>query len=274
MSITKLTLNGKQWKSFCKSLEGLGKQCNDAAINDGVIRQRSNDVAAIFEVDMTSMLGGSTFTIPNIKEKLNVLKNLTGQVTIEADQNKVVFSDGGSSYAMLVEDPTYLDSKFMSKQELDSLLPSVSQGTTPLIKHKIEKKNLKRIRNAASTLHTNSYKVALEENSASIIVEQGYGGSKGLKPSMEVIKNIPLSQPTRGYMRLTNSPFQSFDYDGDIGWELYRGDKSFFSKHYGSIGEATTTTYTRGELKNDERDSAAQAEEIPEGGAEAPEAEG
>lgn len=270
MSITKLTLNGKQWKSFCKTLEGLGKQCNDADINDGVIRQRSNDAAAIFEVDMTSMLGSSTFSISNIKEKVDLLKDLSGEVTIEPGQNKVVFSDGDSSYSMPVAGQTYLDNKFMSKQEVDSTLPSGSQEATPLLKHKIEKKDLKRIRNAASTFHTNSHKVVFEDNSASIIVEQGYKGSKGLKPSMEVSKNIPLSQPTTGNMRLSNSPYQSFDYDGDVSWELCRGDKSFLSKHHGSIGDATTLTYTRGELKNDEPEPAPQAEEIPEGGVETP----
>lgn len=169
---------------------------------------------------------------------------------------------------MLAADQNYLDNKFMGKQQLDSLLPGVSQETTPLIKHKIEKRNLKRIRNAVSTFHTNSYKVVFENHSASIIVEQGHGGSKGLKPSMEVPKNIPLSEPTTGYMRLPDSPFQSFDYEGDIGWEVYRGNKSFFSKHYGSIGEVTASTYTKGELKNDEPEPPQQPEEIQEEGVE------
>lgn len=273
MSSTKVTLDEKQWKSFCKTLQGLGKQCNDADINDGVIRQRSNDVGAIFEVDMTAMLGSSTFTIPNIKGKLNILKNLTGQVSIEADQNKVLFSDGDASYNMPAADQNYLDNKFMSKQVLDSILPSESQQATPLLKTKIEKKNLKRMRNAVSTFHINTYKVVFEGHSASIIVEQGYGGSKGLKPSMEVTKDIPLSEPTTGYMNLTRSLFQSFDYDGDIGWEINRGDNAFLSKHYGSIGDVTTLTYTRGELKNDPPEPSPQAEEIPEGEAEADEAE-
>ena len=272
MSNSKVTLNEKHWKSLCKTLQGISKQCNDAVINDGVIRQRSNDASAIFEVDMTSMLGSSTFTLSNIKEELKRLKDLTGQVTIEADQNKVVFSDGVSSYNMPAPDKNYLDNKYMSKEDLDSLLRSVSQRTSPLIKHTIEKKNLKRIRNAASTFHANSYKVVFEDNSASITVE-GYGGSKDLKPSMDITKNIPLSEPTTGYMRLPISPYGSFDYNGDVGWEIYRGDKAFLSKNYGDIGDLTATTYTRGELKNDERDPAPRTEEIPEEGVEAPEAE-
>ena len=30
-----VTLNGKQWKSFCKTLEGLSKECCDVDINNG-----------------------------------------------------------------------------------------------------------------------------------------------------------------------------------------------------------------------------------------------
>ena len=271
MSNSKVTLNEKQWKSLCKTLQGISKQCNDAVINDGVIRQRSNDSSAIVEVDMTSMLGSSTFSIANIKEELKRLKGLTGQVTIEADQNKVVFFDDVSSYNMPAPDKNYLDNKFMTKQDLDSLLPNYCQRTTPLIKHTIEKKNLKRIKNAASTFRANSYKVVFDNHSASIIVE-GYGGSKGFKPSVDIFKDIPLSEPTTGNTRLVVSPYDSFDYDGDVGWEVYRGEKGFLSKNYGSIGDVTVSTYTRGEL-NDERDPAPRAEEIPEEGVEAPEAE-
>ena len=273
MSNSKVTVNEKQWKSFCKTLQGISKQCNDAVINDGVIRQRSNDSSAIVEVDMTSMLGSSTFSIANIKEELNRLKGLTGQVTIETDQQKVVFSDGVSSYNMPAPDKNYLDNKYMSKEDLDSLLPNLSQGTTPLIKYTIEKKNLKRIKNAASTFHANSYKVVFDNHSASIIVE-GYGGSKGSKPSVDIFKDIPLSEPTTGNTRLVVSPYDSFDYDGDVGWEVYRGEKGFLSKNYGSIGDVTVSTYTRGELKNDEPEPAPQAEESPEGGVETSETEG
>jgi hypothetical protein len=115
-------------------------------------------------------------------------------------------------------------------------------------------------------LRTNFYKVVFDDDSASIVVEQGYGKSKGSKPSMEVIKNIPLLEPTTGNLRLPNSPFQSFEYDGDIDWEVSRGEKSFLSKHCGSIGEVTASTYTRGELKSDEREPALQSEEMTEGG--------
>jgi len=255
MSRSKVILNEKRWKTFSKILQGLSKGDNDVTIVDGVIRQRSCDGAAIVEVDMAAMLAGSTFTITNIKEEIKRLKDLSGDVSIETDQQKVVFSDGDSSYRMPAPDQNYLN---MSKPEMDSLLSSVSQSTTPLLKYTIHKKNLKRIRNALSTFRTSSYRVIFEGHSASLTVE-GYGGSKGLRPCMEVIKNIPLSEPTRGSMNLANSPYQSFDFDADIEWEVYREGDKFLSKHSGQIGDVTAVTYTRGELKKDEPEPSPQA---------------
>jgi hypothetical protein len=133
-----------------------------------------------------------------------------------------------------------------------------------LIKYRIERKTFKRIKNAASVLHTNSYKVTFDKASASISVD-GSSGSNEIKPIIKIGKNIPLSEPTTGYMRLPLSPHDSFDYDGDIGWKLFREGERFLSKHYGWVGEVTASTYTRGELKSGEWEPAPQPEEIPEG---------
>ena len=219
------------------------------------------------------MLGDSSFSIANIKGKIGTLKGLTDQVTIEADEKKVVYFDGVSSYNMPVADKNYLDNKFMSKQDLDNLIGNTLQEENLLINHKIEKKNLKRIRSAVKTFKTNGFKVIFENHSASIGLEEGYGGSKGTKSSVDIIKDIPLLQLTTGHMNQTSSAYNSFDYDGDIGWEMYRGDDKVISKNYGSIGELTTATYTRGEIKNNPPEPPSKPEETPDEGVEAPEAE-
>ena len=263
---TKVVLNEKQWKTFRNILQGLSKQCNDVDIFNGVIRQRSNDSSAIFEVDLTSILGNLTLTISNTVEELERLKDLTGQLTIEAEEMKVVLSDGTSSYNRPTADRNYLDNKYLGKEEFDSLLGNVCQGT-PLIKHRIDKKNIKRIRNAAKALHSPSYRVTFDNQLASVSVN-GYGESKGIKPTLKIGRDIPLSEPVMGEMNLPIPPLDSFDYDGDIGWKLFKGDKKFISKHYGWVGEVPVSTFTRGELRNDEPELPPQPEEIPEEGGE------
>ena len=250
MSTSTLTLTGKQWKSFCKTLGGLARQCNDADINQGIIRQRSNDSSAIFEIDLRSVVGGLTLTITNFKEKLKTLKMFKSGVTITPGQNEVVFSDGVSSFSILNPDRNYLDNKFMSQQELESLFPGVFQETSLLIRNRIEKKMLKRIRTALSKLHRDTYEVVFAKHSASLRVETETGKSNQPSEVFCIIRDIPLFEPTIGYAQLSPLPFKSFDCDGDMVWELYRVNKRLFSKIYGRIGEVNTTTYTTGELKN------------------------
>ena len=250
MSTSTLTLTGKQWKSFCKTLGGLARQCNDVDINQGIIRQRSNDSSAIFEIDLRSVVGGLTLTISNFKEKLKTLKMFKSGVTITPGQDEVVISDGVTSYSIMNPDRNHLDNKFISQQERESMFLSVLQKPSLLIRNRIEKKMIKRIRTALSKLHTNTCKVVFVKHSASLIVERETGGSNQPSEVFCIIRDIPLFEPTIGYAQLSPLPFKSFDYDGDIGWELYRVDRRLFSKIYGRIGEVNTTTYTTGELKN------------------------
>ena len=166
----------------------------------------------------------------------------------------------------------------MSKQNLDGLIQNILQEDNLLANHKIENtnlienKNLKRIRNAIKTFKANNLQVIFDNHSASIRVGK-YGGYKGIKLCVDIIKDIPLLQPITGKMNQVVSPFNSFGYDGDIGWEMYRRDDKVISKNYGSIGELTATTYTRGDLKNDLPEPPPQPEEIPDEELEAPEIE-
>ena len=250
MSTSTLTLTGKQWQSFCKILGGLARQCNDVDINQGIIRQRSHGSAAIFEVDLRPFFGGATFPISNFKEKLKTLKMFKSGVTITLGQNEVMISDGFTPYTIMNPERNYLDNKFMSQQERESMFLSVLQKPSLLIRNRIEKKMIKRIRTALSKLHRDTYEVVFAKHSASFRVEEKTGGSKQPSISVDVIEDIPLFEPTTGYAQFPSLPFKSFDCDGDMGWELYRVNGRLFSKVYGRIGDITATTYTRGDLNN------------------------
>jgi hypothetical protein len=263
MSTATVTLTKKQWQSFCKTLQGLARQCNDVDINQGIIRQRSNGSAAIFEVDLRPVVGELTLTITNLKEKVKTLKAFTGGVTLEPGQNEVVVSDGVSSYSILNPDRNYLDNKFMSQQEMGSMVLSVLQEPSLLIRNRIEKKMIKRIRTALSKLHRDTYRVVFAKHSASFVVARETGGSnQSSEVITTIIRDIPLFEPTIGYATLPPMPFESFDCDGDMVWELYRVDKRLFSKISGRIGEVNAAVFTTGELKNDPPGPQKQAKSI------------
>jgi len=264
MSTSTVTLTRKQWQSFCKTLQGLARQCNDVVINNGIIRQRSNGSAAIFEVDLRPVVGELTLTISYFKEKLKTLKIFKSGVTIELGEKEAIFSDGISSLGILNPDRDYLDNEFMSREELESSYPSVFQATSLLIRNRVEKKMIKRIRKALSKLKASNCKIVYKNRFASLIVEKGMTKFKKSELCVDMIREIPLFKPTIGYTTLSPLPYQSLDFEGDTRWEVYTVGKSFFSYIYGRIGDITATIYTRGELKNDEPEPPPQPEEIPQ----------
>jgi hypothetical protein len=260
-----VTLNQKHWKSFCKTLEGLALRCHDADINDGIIRQRSNDHSGILEINLRSVVGRSTFTIVYFKEKLKILSTLTGPVTIKADSEEVLFSDGTSSYAVDIPKRDYLDNTFMGQQELDSFFPGIARNIPLLIRNTIEKEIRKRIRIALAKLNSNTYKVVFTNHTASLGVEKQSGNPNGPIPYVEVIRDIPLFQPTTGFTSLPPLAFHSPDCDADMGWEVYRVGKKLLSINSGHIGNITSRIYTKGDQKNNPPHPLPETDEIPEG---------
>jgi len=249
MNTTTVTLNKKQWNSFGKVLKGLAKACLDVDILGGMIRQKSTNTTALFGVDLRPFFGDATFTISNVKEKLKPLKMFKNGVTITLGQSEAVFSDGLSIYTILAPDRNYLDNKFMSQQEMQAWLPGGSQQMFPLIRNEVEGMILKRIRTAFSKLHTDKYKVLFAGHSASLRVENALG-SNGPSEIVDLIRDIPVLQPTTGYGELPSLPFESLDYEGMMLWELGRMGGQLLIKNHGKIGEAKGTIFSKGELKN------------------------
>ncbi|MBM4305100.1 MAG: hypothetical protein FJ123_00035 [Deltaproteobacteria bacterium] len=248
MSTPTVTLTARQWKSFCKVLTGLARACNDVDINEGMIRQCSNDRDAIFEVDLRPLVGGAAFTIPYFKEKLKPLKSFKSGVTITLGQNQAVFSDGDSPYTILVPDRNNLDNKFMSQQEIESWLPAGYREMPPLIRNRIGEKILKRIRTFLSKVHADTYKVIFVKHSASLRVERKAEGPREPGYYMEFIRDIPLFQPTTGHGQLPSLPFKSLDWEKDIVWEVCRREKTILIRNYGEIGAVKATIYLAGEM--------------------------
>ena len=82
-----IVLETEEYNDFLRCLINLREICNDVDIRGGYIRQRSNDLTSIFEMDLTSLIGDSQIPITNLKKKLDLLKTFSGQsVTIEIEE--------------------------------------------------------------------------------------------------------------------------------------------------------------------------------------------
>ena len=79
-----INLNEEEYNDFLRCLTNLKEICNDVDIRDGVIRQRSNDLTSVFEMNLSPIINDASIPITNLKKKLDLLKTFVGQeVTIE-----------------------------------------------------------------------------------------------------------------------------------------------------------------------------------------------
>jgi len=90
---TNVNLNAESYNEFLRCITNLKEECNDIDINNGIIRQRSNDKTSIFQIDLNPILPDVTMSISDIKKKIDLFKIFAGQ-----DVNIEINNDGASFY--------------------------------------------------------------------------------------------------------------------------------------------------------------------------------
>lgn len=117
------------FNTFLRCLTNLISCCHDVDIREGIVRQRTNDLTAVFEMDMTSILNEASIPITDLKKKFDLLKTFAGRdVTIEIHEGETesesyyILSDQ-NYYSIKFKFPSlqFMDNKFMSKDETDSI---------------------------------------------------------------------------------------------------------------------------------------------------------
>ncbi len=109
-----VNLDSVKYDELLRILLILKDICNDVDIRQGVIRQRTNDSATVFEIDLSSIISNINLPISELKSKLDILKCFSGEeVQITTTDDSFVVSD---QYSMLrVKNPIleFLDNKFI-----------------------------------------------------------------------------------------------------------------------------------------------------------------
>ena len=251
MHVYEVVLDERKWKGFCRILEGLKECCSAAVIKGGVIRQMSNCGLALFEVDMTSLLGDSNFVLPLEEENLRMLRLFTGQVKITVHSNSFLFSDEKNTLTF-INYPGLGVNEFINEAKFRSLLNDVFKGTTLLLKHTIDQRIRQIFKDVSSLYGRIFFNVIFQGHCAYIGEEKIYIHKLC---SLKINQTIPLAKPILGKAKVLLFGLRSFNYDGDIGWELYGkggiNGLDITSKYYGFIEDIKLITYTRGLWEND-----------------------
>ena len=239
-----ISLDSEKYGGLIRTLSVLKENCNDIVINKGFIRQRTNDSAAIFEIDLTSLISDSSFIVSYIKEKIDLLKMFMEQeVQIQVDDTSFSFSDLFSSLRILHPDKNYLDNKYMEESELGNLIST--NETSMLTEHSISPMISERMRIVSAGFHVNSFQMVFEGETASI-----KSRTMSKEQLANLIGNILLNEKVTGYSNLVIIPYIC-DHDGDIICKIYKLQDKFICKYSMFVGTVPVTIYTRGEIKTE-----------------------
>jgi len=257
MNANKITFTNAQLKTLLKVLKGLARHCRDVCIEQGIIRQLSNDRSVVFEVDLRSILGNLTFVIAKDQNIPNFLRRAPKPITIEGKLNEFFISNPDGPYWVRFDMPQLVNNRFISEKELESSFCQFLREENLLIRIWIEKIVLKCIRIGLKVLKEKYYKLNFSKYNVEFLIEEikQHRRRKSKKKKDRffiqgiIMEEIPLFQPINGHVIMPSLPFESFDYDENFLWEVYYINGEFLiSKVSGPIGEVEAIVYMQNKL--------------------------
>jgi len=241
-----VNLDSAKYDEFLRVLLILKDICNDVDIRDGFIRQRTNDSATVFEIDLTSLISNISLPISELKNKLDIFKCFTGEeVSIATTDDSFIVSD---QYSMIkIKNPIleFFDNKFIGQEELARVITPNQEDL--IISTQISKKISDRMRVISSSFHINSVQTIFNGELASISCAT-QSKDNFAKFVNDIVSNKELNHSTN----LVITPF-IIDHDGDITFEMFdSGNNVVVNTFTTTIGSINLNLYTRASMVENE----------------------
>lgn len=250
MTQRQVQLTSEAFETFLRSISILQDVCTDADIQQGFLRQRTNDRSTIFEIDLSPIIEDMTFPLIKLKSKVSLLKLLRGSdVTIEInDDNLFTFYDQFSKFSFRNNPNTeYIDNRFMTEDELNNLF-SLNDDDI-ILSADINQTLSNRIRVVKDVYNTNNIFVDLNGETASI-----YAKTDSNDQYATFVNEIMTEREMTGFSSLVLVPF-TIDHDGDINMKMFNYDRNIsINKFDTSIESVDITLYSRSEIVQEDED--------------------
>ena len=246
-------LEASEYTDFLSFITNLKDICTDIDIRDGLVRQRSDDKTSVFEIDLSSILPDVSMALTDIKKKLELLKIFQGQdeVTItinEDEQSHYLFSDNVSSIKVLSPTLDFIDNKFMTTEELESIFTMNEEDL--VLDYTIQTMITERVRVITQTFNTLAIQVNFDGEQASISAAT-QAKDQFANFVRDIITNVSLEKCSAN---LSTVPF-SLDYDTNVKFKMYKdeGQDITLNSFESTLGSLDIKIFTRSALvKEDE----------------------
>lgn len=236
------TIHPNDFSNLLRCISLLNGICTDVDIRKGILRQRSNDRASIFEADLTPLVSDCDIVMSGLKSKLSLLKGLSKQeVKITSTESEIFFSGERSTFQFTNSHPYSPHNGFISSEELGRIFTLREEDV--VLEYSIDKETCKLMKVISSQFKIVSFQIFFEGDTASIIAT-----TTDRRQYSKIEHGIPVKAPLKCFSNLVVEPF-FLDHDGDMLLKMYNVQETVcVNKFKTLVGKITVVVYGRSQL--------------------------
>jgi hypothetical protein len=243
-----VSLSGEKYDEFIRCISLVRDECNDLDIRNGMIRQRTNDISAVFELDLAPLIPGLNLPLTNIKQKIDLLKCFSErEVEITVNERDFSFTDEYSTLRFDTPNLEFMDNKFMPDEEMNSIF-NVDESDL-ILTCSIEKVISERMKIITAGFNVNNIQVAFNGSNASITTR-----SQSKDQHAKLVHGIVAEREMNAVTNIVAIPF-IIDHDGDMSFTMYNiQERVCMNLISTSISDIDINVYCRSNLVDPEGD--------------------
>ena len=254
---TRIELETEEYNDFLKCLLNLKEICNDVDIRNGIIRQRSNDLNSVFEMNLSPIINDINIPISNLKKKLDLLKTFVGNsVTIEIEEREsesdsfFIISDDLTSIKFLFPCREFMDNKIMTEEERDNIFDLNEEEL--ILNNQISSLITDRIRIITDNFNTEALRIDFDHDKASILATT-QSKDQVAKFKTDIPMNMDFERNC--ISNLSVVPF-GLEHDIDLDFKMYKDPSQNISlnKISTELGSVAINVYSRSMIMDEEED--------------------
>ena len=241
-----VSLNSERYNEFLRCISLLKEECHDADIREGVLRQRTNDNSAVFEMDLNPIIPNLSMPMVNLKQKIDLLKCFAEEeVEITVDDRYFSFSDRYSSIRFDSPNLEFMDNKFMPDEEMNNIF--TPDQVDVILNCIIEKRISDRMKIITTGFNVNNIQVVFSNGAASLTTR-----TQSKDQHAKLMGDIFPEREIEAETNIVVVPF-IIDHDGDMSFTMYNIQENVCMNMIStSISDIDINIYCRSNLINSE----------------------
>jgi hypothetical protein len=246
-------LKREDFSKFLNTLKLFQEHCTDCEISNGIIRQRSNDRHSIFEMDLTSVIGDTSFLFVLIKNKIGLLKAFEldtttipegsdQNISLDIDERNYKFTDLYSTMKFRIPLKKYLDNVFIDDSEFEGIFKLNEEDL--ILSTNINSYLTKRIKAISEGFENDVITLKMNEFTGDLEAETG-----NKENNSELVRGIELNaKMPKCQTRMIVLPF-TLELNSDIKIDIYKvSSKVVIGRFQMKFFGVPITMYSQSEL--------------------------